>query len=47
MRNSVSRNGLRIVAAGTIFVVLRFTYVWKIDIIVINEEKGYVYIIIS
>ena len=45
--NSVGRNGLRITTAGTIFVVLRFTYVWKIDIILINEERGYVYIIIS
>ncbi len=26
--------------------MLRFTYVWKIDIILINEERGYVYIII-
>ena len=47
MKNSVSRNGRMTVDADTIFVMLRFTYVRKIDIIAINEERGYVYIIIS
>lgn len=47
MKNSVSRNGQMTVNADTIFIMLRFTYVWKIDIIAINEERGYVYIIIS
>ncbi len=47
MKNSVSRNGRMTVNADTIFIMLRFTYVWKIDIIAINEERGYVYIIIS